>query len=243
MDEMFTVKTPVFEGPLDLLLDLIEKRKLHIGDISLAAVTDDFIAYVNEQKDFPVPQAAAFVLVASTLLLIKSKALLPTLELSPEEEGSIEDLERQLKLYQRIRELSKHVTVRFGKTMLFGKSPARTFEPVFMPDKRVTLGNLTLSIHDVLTNLPRKEFVPQAIVKKVISLEEMIENLSKRISENLRLSFRDFSGIGKRQKVDVIVSFLALLELVKRNSVSVSQTATFEDITIEAGSLSVPRYA
>src|SRR3989344_9116880 len=95
--QQFHVKTEVFEGPLDLLLSLIEKHKLHINDVSLSKVTDDYISYVNAQVDFPMGQAADFILVASTLVLIKSKSLLPTLDLSKEEQGDIADLERRLK--------------------------------------------------------------------------------------------------------------------------------------------------
>ena len=74
---LFTVKTQSFEGPLDLLLDLIEKRKLFINDISLVKVTDDFIAHVRQFENLPMAESAHFILVASTLLLIKSKSLLP----------------------------------------------------------------------------------------------------------------------------------------------------------------------
>jgi segregation and condensation protein A len=240
--EHFTVKTEAFEGPLELLLFLIEKRKLHISDISLASVTDDFIAYIDAQQQFPISQAANFILVASTLLLIKSKALLPTLSLSEEEEHSIDDLELQLKLYKRMRELSKQVASRFGVAIMFGKSPSRSVEPIFSPDKWVTLPTLALSIREVIRNLPRKQLVPKTVVKKIVSLEEMIEKLSLRVAENLQLSFREFAGIGKTQKTAIIVSFLALLELVKRNAISVSQNDSFSDIIIESGAVSVPKY-
>src|SRR5690242_7983178 len=88
---VYTVKTPAFEGPLDLLLDLIEKHKLAISEISLAKVADDYIAYVKTFSEFPVAMSAHFILVASTLLLIKSRSLLPNLALSDDEKGSIED--------------------------------------------------------------------------------------------------------------------------------------------------------
>src|SRR3989344_7803810 len=115
----YHVKTDNFQGPLDLLLSQIEKRKLPINEISLSKVTDDFISYIEGEEKFPIALSAHFILIASTLLLIKSKSLLPTLELSGEEQGNIEDLERRLKELKRIKELSLHVAKRFGKEMLF----------------------------------------------------------------------------------------------------------------------------
>lgn len=106
MDTVFSVKTPVFEGPLDLLLSLIEDRKLLISDVSLTKVADDFIGYIQNQVAFPVGTAANFILVSATLLLLKSRALLPVLSLTKDEEGDIKDLEFRLKLYQLFRNVA-----------------------------------------------------------------------------------------------------------------------------------------
>ena len=99
MDNEYQVKTHIFEGPLDTLLSLIEKRKLFINDISLSKVADDYIAYIKSLENFPIADSAHFILIASTLVLIKSKSLLPNLTLSEEEEHSIEDLEARLREY------------------------------------------------------------------------------------------------------------------------------------------------
>src|SRR4051794_29176459 len=98
------VKTPVYEGPLDLLLELIEKRKLLINDISLAAVTDEYIAKINSLSELPVGETADFIALAATLLLIKSRSLLPTLALSGEEERDIKELEYRLAVYQILKD-------------------------------------------------------------------------------------------------------------------------------------------
>src|SRR5665647_135936 len=94
------VKTPVYEGPLDLLLELIEKRKLLINDIALATVTEEYIARVNSMESLPVGETAEFVALAATLLLIKSRSLLPMLTLSEDETRDIKELEYRLALYQ-----------------------------------------------------------------------------------------------------------------------------------------------
>jgi segregation and condensation protein A len=236
----YQVKTEAFEGPLDLLLTLIEKRKLFINDISLAKVADDYVTHIQSMGNFPIADSANFILVASTLLLIKSKSLLPELKLSEEEQGSIDDLEKRLRIYQRMRELSVHVKTLFGKNIIFSPQPRKAV-PVFSPDETMTITNLVTAMQEVLKNLPKKEKVPKAVIKKVISLEETIENLTKRIQSSFKMSFRDFSK-NHTEKVNIIVSFLAMLELVKEGVIRVSQEKHFDDIQMESGSVGVPHY-
>lgn len=230
----FQIKTSVFEGPLDVLLDLIEKRKLLINDISLAQVADDYIAYIKNFDQFPIEHAADFVFVASTLVLIKSKSLLPTLELTEEEQGSIEDLRKRLAEYKRIKELSVHVRKMFGKNIIFSRVPGRILTPIFSPNAETTASGLFTAIKNIINALPKKQFVPKVVVATVISLEEMMDRLTDRIRENINMSFKDFVG-GTKERVNVIVGFLALLELVKQGMISAVQQQSFEDIHIKVG--------
>src|SRR5690348_9963488 len=131
MESNFSVKTSAFEGPLDLLLDLVTKRKLFVNDVSLAQVTDDFIAYIDQHEEFPLGESAEFILVASTLMLIKSRSLLPTLELTQEEEESIHDLENRLQVYARVKELAAEVKKIFGKRIIFEKEPRKNETVIF----------------------------------------------------------------------------------------------------------------
>jgi len=238
----FTVKTQSFEGPLDLLLDLIEKRKLYISDISLAQVTDDFIAHVRKFETMPMGESAHFILVASTLLLIKSKSLLPQLALTDDEQGDIRDLETRLKIYQRIKEAGKGIQSLFGKDMIFGPSQSRSVNPIFAPDPAFTLEKALFTLRDLINRLPKKESLPQHVVQKVVSLEEMIGTLTKRITGALKMSFTEFTKDHKENRVNVIVSFLAMLELVKEGVLHVSQEAQFGDIQMETKEVGVPRY-
>lgn len=243
MNTSFKIKTEVFEGPLDLLLSLIEKRKLFINDISLAQVADDYIEYINKQENFPIASTADFILIASTLVLIKSKSLLPTLKLSEEEQEDIDDLETRLKFHQRMKELSLHISKSFGKNIMYPKTFLKNIEPVFSPDSDLSVLKIKEGIKSIIQNLPKKvAVIPKKVIEKVISLEEMIENLTERITKNLKMSFKEFSGIGKAQKIDVIVSFLAVLELVKQGAISVSQYDKFSDITIESDKIEIPKY-
>lgn len=240
MPQGFAIKTDAFEGPLELLLDLIEKRKLLINDISLAQVADDYIAYVRTLQDDRLHETSHFVLVASTLLLIKSKSLLPVLELTDDESSSIDDLERRLKLYQLYRTASVELASVFGRSMLFERSFVPLTTPIFTLDKRTTLESLKGALIDVIKRFPKKVFKPQVAVQKIISLEEMIRSVEERITRQFKLSFHDFTRSQERKHV--IVSFLAILELVKQGTVMVRQEARFYDITVEKEGGELPRY-
>jgi len=239
----YSVKTHIFEGPLDTLLSLIEKRKLFINDISLAQVADDYISYVKTLENFPIGDSAHFILIASTLVLIKSKSLLPTLTLTEDEQSSIEDLEKRLAEYQKYKALSQHLKERFGIHTEYIRLPSKEKQIVFTPDETMTISQIHETITAVINAIPKKEFVPTAVVKKVISLEEMIESLTQRITSSLKMSFKDFSGIhAKEDRVTVIVSFLAMLELVKQGIIIVRQDKDFHDIEMETQAVAVPRY-
>ncbi len=238
----FTIKQAHFEGPLDLLLDLIEKRKLFVSDISLAQVTDDFIAHVKQFEQLPMGESAHFILIASTLLLIKSKSLLPELALTEEEQGDIRDLETRLKIFKRIKEASTHIQRLFGSQVLFVQSHARPIQPTFTPAPEFSLEKALVSLKDLINRLPKKEALPKHVVQKVISLEDMIGTLTTRITSSLRMSFKQFSGEHKGEKVNVIVSFLAMLELVKEGVLHVTQERHFDDIQMETKQVGVPRY-
>ncbi len=242
MPDAFKIKTEAFEGPLDLLLSLVEKRKLFINDIALSKVTDDFIAHIQSFKAIPMDVAASFILIASTLLLIKSKSLLPELNLTEEEQGDIHDLETRLKIYQRIKEVSISISGIFGTHIIFPRSQVPPTNPVFSPHESTNLLSLAQVIKDIIKALPKKEHIPKAIVRKVISLEDMVDNLTKRITSGLKMKFSDFASEHKEEKVHIIVSFLAMLELVKQGIIHVTQEDHYGDIHMETKEVGVPRY-
>jgi len=237
----YTIKTDVFEGPLELLIELCEKRKLLINDISLATVTDDYIARVSEMQERSLPHTTQFVQLAATLLLIKSKSLLPVLELTAEEEESIDDLEDKLRRYQVYRDAGLYLASIFGVTPLYGAQYVPPSAPVFHPDEWCIANRLTEAMYDVLQNLPKKDVKPKVQVKPSISLEDMMESLKRRIEQHVRARFSDIRKEADGHKT-VIVGFLAILELVKQGNVLVRQDAKFDDIEIELEEGSTPRY-
>ncbi len=240
----YVVKTHVFEGPLHLLLDLIEKRKLLINDISLSTVADDFLEHIKELPELPLDETAEFVAMAATLLLMKSRSLLPSMILTDEEAHDVATLERRLALLALIRECMGPLSKQFAATPLY-EAPQRRGEPVFAPDALTTLDGLRSAIESVLLSFPIPKVLPKTAVKKVISLEEMIMRLTERVSREMRMSFKQFAAQGrdgKAEKGDIIVSFLALLELVKQGIIRASQEEEHGDITLETDSVHTPSY-
>ena len=240
--DVFQIKTEVFEGPLDLLLQLIEKRKLFINDVSLAKVTDDYINHVQAVDQFPMSDAAQFILIASTLLLLKSKSLLPTITLTEEEEESIEDLERRLKMYKYFQKLSLSVHQIFGTNVIYARKYTKVTDPLFSPQKGFDLKAAHQSVQDVIAYLPRKKKNDEVAVKKVVSLENTIQSLTERMQMSLKMSFREFAQHDKAEKIDVIVGFLAMLELVKQEIIHVNQKEHFDEIHMETRSTGIPQY-
>jgi len=243
MQDKFKIETEVFQGPLDLLLSLIEKRKLLINDISLAKITDDYIEYIKNVDEFSLGQSSHFILIASTLLLIKSKSLLPTLELTIEEEQSIEDLELRLKIHKRMKDVEPKIEEMFMASPSFMREPSKQEVSMFAPSKQINIENISEFAKNVIKGLPKFEKTKKAIVKNVISLETMIQDLTKRIQHGINMSFKEFSGsTSKGERVNVVVSFLAMLELVKQGIINVKQDADFEDIHMETKELGTPSY-
>lgn len=238
---IFTVQTKVYAGPLDLLIDLIERRKLLVNDISIAAVTDDYLTYVASLESNPLREMADFVVLASTLLLLKSKSLLPVFELTEAEEESVESLEKRLKHYQLFRQAGKVIETIFGKHRAYERRFVPHKEFLFLPDKRTTLENLATAMGAVLENLPKKVEKPKVKVRTVVSLEEMIVRLGERIQRQMKLTFKDFTN-NTGERSTIIVGFLAVLEMVKQGGVMVRQAAHFHEIEIEREHTPVPQY-
>lgn len=236
----FTVRTPAYEGPYELLIQLIEERKLLVNDVSLSQVTDDFIQHVKSKADFPMEEAADFIQVAATLLLIKSKSLIPDLELTDEEEQDVDDLKRRLEAYEKAREATRELSRLFGQRVMFSAGE-RAPEPVFAPSSDLTLVALEQALKDALAALEKEEKLPEVRVRPLVTIEEMMDRLMDRVQKSLTMSFKDFSG-GAKEKVEVIVSFLAMLELVKQGAIDVAQQGTFGDIHMTNLSASTPRY-
>lgn len=236
----FTLEIEGFRGPLELLLDLIEQRKLHVSDISLARVADDYIHFIEDRNRVPLSETAQFVVVAATLLLIKSKSLLPSIELTTEEEEDIQELEYRLAQYAIIRKAARSLERRWKKTSY---TPMHTpkEEVVFAPSSDITTQAFYTHVAQLAVSLPTlTKKPPSAKIAKEIRLDDVIESLTTRMRSAVKDSFRRITSGSER--VEAIVSFLALLELVKRGTLSVQQDTNFADITLEHDEVHTPHY-
>ena len=238
----YTIQQEKFEGPLELLLELIQEQKLSINEISLGRVTDEFITYLKRlgadgTARLPDGQAdqevlAEFLVVAATLLLIKSRSLLPQFQVSPEEEESIAELEKRLAEYQRLKALSEELgRLAKGGPRSFSREAYAGGAPVFYPPQHFSIAVLAQAFEGILQALPKIEKLVEEKLKRVISLEEKIRELQSFLQERVERAFSELVS-GAREKVEVIVSFLALLELTKQKLVSVEQKQLFGDITM-----------
>ncbi len=234
----YTVRTGQFEGPLEILLELVEKRKLFINELALAAVTEDYLNHIRNMATENVGQSlddsTAFLSVAATLLLIKSRALLPGLSLTTEEKESIVDLEDRLRRYQAAREGSVHVRSMLKSPYYIRPGAGGRIKKVivFTPDAGITVANLHALLGGVMASVPKKEVLPQVKAERIMSIEEVMNSLTDRIQNEMTMSFRNLTGTPKTktEKVHAIVSFLALLEMVRNGILSVVQHNTFDDM-------------
>jgi segregation and condensation protein A len=205
-----------FEGPLDLLLSLIEREKLDITTVSLAQIADQYLGYLSREKDVTLENLAAFLSVASRLLLIKSRALLPVLTFTEEEEESVDDLEWRLRQYRMFRDAAMVLGALLAtRNESYAREGFSGLQIVFYPPKDFSAEDLARHFRSLLGSIPAQEEIPEKIVEQVISLEERIVHLQNHLTERIETSFAEFSG-SARNKTDVIISFLALLELIKQ---------------------------
>ncbi|TSC81833.1 MAG: segregation and condensation protein A [Parcubacteria group bacterium Gr01-1014_19] len=230
----YEVKLQQFAGPLGKLLELIEAKQLEITAISLAEVTGDFLQYVKSLEKTAPSIIADFLVVAAKLVLIKSKVLLPMLELSKEEEEEILDLESRLKIYREFKAASEHVKNLWGKNW---RSLSRPFlhslgeHFFFYPPEHLKLSDLTRAINDLAITL--KALLPeeQKVRIAVVTIEQKMEELLNRFKEAGKQSFQSMSG--QKTRTEVIVLFLAILHLLKDRVIQVEQGGQFGDILID----------
>ncbi len=225
----FEVESEQFTGPLELLLQLIEQEELSITDVSLSHVAESFLEHI-ERLSPPADELADFLIVATKLLLIKSRFLLP--EKVVEEEDT-SNLALQLKMYKEFAELSKHIEAQFDANVeLFPREKADVIKitELVIPNG-LTIPSMEESFKKLLKQLAPFFKLQQVAMERVVSVKERLQEIKDLIMERAHFTFRDITNAG-HTKVDVVISFLALLELVKQRVVHVAQNDSFEDIEI-----------
>lgn len=229
---MYQIKLEKFEGPLELLLELIKKEKLSITELSLAKVADEYLEFVRNNQNITLESLADFLDVASRLILIKSRALLPTLKFSDEEEEEIADLAYRLEEYGKFKEIfSKVGKIWKNNRSCFSREPFQETEVSFSPPENLNVFDLKKCFLSVLAEIPVIEKLQEEIVNEVITLEERINELENILRNKAEISFFELTQ-KSLDKIDVIVSFLAMLEMAKQRIAIIQQENSFEDIRI-----------
>lgn len=229
---MQNLKLKQFEGPLDLLLSLIEQRQLDITTIALAEVTEQFLQYLKHLTHIDPTSLADYLAIAAKLLVIKSKAILPSLELEQEEEDAGFDLEAKLLLYKQFKEVGKYLK-KLDARRKQGFVRSVTFEQKisFYPDPSVTAKELHGAILTVLSGLKELDALPKAKLKEAISIQDKIDHLRNSLGGKIETKLSEIIKTAKNRD-EVIVTFLALLELIKQKIFVADQEALFADVVI-----------
>ena len=229
----YKVKIEQFEGPLDLLLSLIEKDELDITELSLSNVTEQYLEHLNQVEDLFPEELADFLVVATKLLLIKSKTLLPYLQQDEEDEG--ESLEDQLKIYKQYLDAMKKVEALIEqKNFIFPREQMKLsdLDVKFSPPEEIKAKDLKKTFTELLKSLEPIVRLPSAALTKVLSLKEKIAQVQELIVSKAQLSFHELLSEAE-DRTEVIVTFLALLELIKQKVISVEQDDMFDDIAVK----------
>lgn len=234
----YAIKIDNFEGPLDLLCHLIDKNKMNIYDINLSQITDQYIEYLNEQEQLNLEIASEFLVMASTLLYLKSKNLLPKQE-EEEEELTEEELIRRIIEYKKFKEISKVLKENY---LLFSNRFFKGQEKIELPKKKLekdydntiipTLYEDLFNRNSVKLNQNAKNIDRIAIVENY-TVASKVKEMFKVLVKQKRFVFNKLFSINKHNKQEVVTAFSGLLELSRRSKVETNQEELFGDILVE----------
>lgn len=228
---MYSVRDEQFEGPLDLLLSLIEKEKLDITQISLAKITGAYLEHTNK-LDGNSAEIADFLVIAAKLLYIKSKELIPQIT-NDKEEDEIADLEEKLREYQIYKKAAKQFDIKLSSLdRSYRKRGKSQIVATFTPPESINKINLFAIFQEVI-NKAGKELPVQAEIKseKKVTLKEKRADILFQLKKDKKISFRSFLS-KSHNKPEIIVTFLAILEMIKQQEISVQQDENFADFII-----------
>ena len=231
----YQVELEIFKGPLDLLLKLIQRQELDITAVSLAVVTDQYLAYLAELQQRSASQLADFLQVAGRLLVIKSRVLLPRPEEEEEEEPELEDdLVLQLREYRRYKETAARLRVieEAGLRTYPRAAPLPRVEKRLAPGE-ASVADLVAAFRQVLEAHPEAQPVDGVVAPIAVHIGECIERILDRVERYRRARFSALMR-GTRSRLEVVVMFLAMLELMKQQRVRVVQEQLFGEIYLEA---------
>lgn len=224
-----------FEGPLALLWQLIEKEEMDITQVSLAFVADQYVTYIRQVKNIKPEEMADFLVVAARLLLIKSRALLPYLY--PEEEAEISELEDQLKMYREFLEATKKIEQMLGKKTFmfpreFNRKAIMNQANAFSPPKNLKVEEMPGIFSELLTRLCPAEKLEEKTLEHLVNIEDKILTIQNMLLDRIKISFNKVMA-SANNKTEIVVSFLAILEMMRQREITLVQDELFSEIMIE----------
>jgi segregation and condensation protein A len=221
-----------FEGPLDLLLYLIRKQNLNILDVPIADITDQYVNYINLMKELELELAGEYLLMAAMLAEIKSKMLLPLFEEVEDEEDPRAELVRRLLEYERYRKASEELNKlkRLERDVFItGVESSHLAQPIELPD--IALQELLLSFQEVLKRA--EMFTTLHVLKEPLSVRERMTTILEKLKNKDFLDFTELFDL-EEQKTGLVVTFLAILELMKESLIEIVQTKAYGIIHVKA---------
>lgn len=233
--QSYQVQISMYEGPMDLLLHLIEREELDITRVALAQVTDQYLAYLAILKQVEADFLTDFLVVAAKLLFIKSRALLPKPppSLEEEEEEDIGDqLARQLRIYKQFKTVAEMLRQRETdglKNFIRVASPPKLEPKLTLGD--VTLDDLVAAVRQALEVRPPDPAVSKVVSPMTVTIGEQMALIRAQLTQHSQIRFQSLLGRAV-SRVEIIVTFLAVLELIKQNVVVVQQDGLFGDIVV-----------
>lgn len=235
----YAIKIDNFEGPLDLLCHLIDKNKMNIYDIQISEITDQYIKYLDEMEELNLEIASEFLVMASTLLYLKSKNLIPKQNEDEEEELTEEELIRQIIEYKKYKEISKKIRENYDTySNRYFKQP----EKIVLPDQEIEEefeeGIISKIYADLLERTSTKmnqnaKNIEKIAITETYTVANKVKEIYKALIKQKKFVFNKLFSIKKRNKQEVVTAFTGLLELSRRSKVITKQEKQFGDITVE----------
>lgn len=234
----YAIKIENFEGPLDLLCHLIDKNKMNICDINLSDITDQYIDYINAMEEMNLEVTSEFLIMASTLIYLKSKTLLPS-DTEDEKELTEEELLRRIIEYKKYKEITKVLKENY---LVYSKRNFKMPDNIELPVQKLEKEYNKDIIPQLYTELMNKskqrlntnaKNIEKIAITDTYTVTEKVKEMFKELIRNKKFVFNKLFSVKTKNKNEVVTAFSGLLELSRRSKVITNQEITFGDITVE----------
>lgn len=235
----YAIKLENFEGPLDLLCHLIDKNKMDIYDINLSQITDQYIEYINKMEEMKLAISSEFLIMASTLIYLKSKGLLPTVSDEQEEELTQEQLIQRIIEYKKYKEITNKLRENYE---IFSKRYYKIAETIELPKQKIEKEYSKECIPGIYAELIEKNKnkknenatnIEKIAITESYTVSSKVKEMFRELIKKPKFIFNKLYASSKCNKVEIVTAFTGLLELSRRSKVITTQEELFGDITVE----------